>query len=464
MDPVDLPAVEQFRLMEAGALSAGELLEACSKRASITEPVVNALVAVDWNKAAELATALDSDRSLCRGAPLRGLVTAHKDLLDTAGVPTTYGSTVYARHVPETDNPLVALLHRAGVVPVGKTNTPEFGAGSHTFNSVYGVTRNPWNPGLTAGGSSGGAAAALACGSLSIADGSDLGGSLRNPASFCGIVGFRPSAGRVPGNTGADPRITMPTNGPMGRTVADVGLLFGAMTGHLEPPVQVDPPRALLSLDHGDLPVDPAVRRLVEDAAGTLEEEGWQIQSGDLSLAGADACFETLRSLAYSLMHPDLVDDGRVKATVRGEIVRGMSLHPDDVDSALVTEARIRQLWRRIFDDHDVVITPTSQVPPFPVGQEWVTEIEGVHLPNYTDWMRSCSRLTVTGAPSVSLPAGFTGDGLPVGVQLSCRRGSDAYLLAVAEAAEMCMGVDSQPPIEAIAAISPDDLPPGPPA
>ncbi len=464
MELVDRPAIEQVALLRAGDLSATELLAACRERALLTEPIVNALVSLDWERAADRARALDSDRSLCAGAPLRGLVTAHKDLLDTAGAPTTYGSTVYADHVPAANSPLVDLLATAGMVVAGKTNTPEFGAGSHTFNNVHGVTRNPWDPARSPGGSSGGAAAALSCGSLSVADGSDLGGSLRNPASFCGIVGFRPSSGTVPGTTSADPRITMPTNGPMGRCVSDVGLLLAAMTGRSAAPSRVEAPRLLLSIDHGDLPVEPAVVSVVEDAARQLEAAGWLVEATDLPLPGVDRCFEILRSLTYFLTHPDLRDDPRVKETVRFEIERGATLDQEEIRGALADESRIRSTFNQMFDSFDLVLTPTCQVPPFPVGDEWVTEINGVRLDKYTDWMRSCSRLTVPGGPSISLPAGFTDKGLPVGVQLSGQLGADTDLLAAAEVAESVLETSSCPPIGLLAGLDPASLPPGPTA
>ena len=470
MEPADLPAVKQAALLTDGFLSARELLESCRQRAEATEPVVNALVATDWDRAADRALALDDDRSLCADGSLRGLVTAHKDLLDTAGVVTTYGSVVFADHVPDVDHPLVSALRVAGVVAVGKTNTPEFGAGSHTFNPVYGVTRNPWDPSRSAGGSSGGAASALACGSLSVADGSDLGGSLRNPASFCGIVGFRPSAGWISHRVASDPRISMPTTGPMGRCVADVAMLLDAMTdgtalpGAPEdgPDSSTHRPRIGLSLDHGDLPVDPEVRSVVEAAAHRLEAAGWRVDAATLPLAGADRCFATLRSFSYSLMHPGLVDDARVKSTVRREIASGLALTDDEVAAALAEEQRLRREWSRLFSSVDIALTPTSQVPPFPVGDEWVTRIDGDDLDTYTEWMRSCSRLTVPGGPSLSLPAGFTDDGLPVGIQLSAARGADLRLLGFARIAEEVLGVWPRPPIDALASMEPATLPPGP--
>ncbi len=465
MDLALLPAVEQAALLASGEVSATELLEACRRRAEETEPVVNSLLALDWDRAGRRAAALDADPAVHRDSPLRGLVTAHKDLLDTAGVRTTYGSPVYADNVPTTDAPLVTAIAEAGAVAVGKTNTPEFGAGSHTFNPVHGVTRNPWDPTRSAGGSSGGAAAALACGSVSVADGSDLGGSLRNPASFCGVVGLRPSIGALPPGGPPDERIDMPINGPMGRCVADVDLLFSAMVGGSPPgppPTVPRRPRALFSPDHGDLPVDAEVRGAMESAVDRLADAGWAVEVGDLAMAGVDSCFEVLRALAYSLMQPELVSDERVKATVRAEIATGLALDPEVVAARLDDVVRLRAGWEDRFKLLDVVITPTSQVPPFPVSEEWVESIEGVDMNTYTEWMRSCSRLTVTGAPSVSLPAGYTAEGLPIGLQLSGRRGSDRFLLALAAAAEEVLGRAPAPPLGTLAATDPATLPPGP--
>ncbi|SUZ90142.1 uncharacterized protein METZ01_LOCUS42996 [marine metagenome] len=460
----DLPAVEQLDLLSTRQLSCRELLTACQERAEITEPVVNAIPTSDWEAAALVAQRLDDDPSTLAGAPLRGLVIAHKDLLETADFRTTYGSPIFADFTPEEDHPLVVALRQAGLVAIGKTNTPEFGAGSHTYNPLHGPTRNPWDPTRSAGGSSGGAAAALACGALSVADGSDLGGSLRNPASFCGVVGFRPTAGTVPYRVEHDDRIRMSTSGPMGRTVDDVTLLHSVMAPAVSegPPVP-RAPRLAVSADLGDLPLDPAVRTVVEQAVIKLELDGWAVEAGLPDLDHADRCFEDLRALGFAARFDFRPADPRVKDVVRAEVAAGNSLDETRILAAVAIETRLQTTWDAFFTNYDVFACATSQVPPFPLDQPWVRQIDDVPMDRYTDWMRSCSRLSVPAGPSISIPVGFTKDGLPVGMQLCAARYHDKMLLGLARLAEQTLCVERRPPLERIAALDPAALPSGPP-
>ncbi|MDG2427151.1 MAG: amidase family protein [Acidimicrobiales bacterium] len=465
MDLAGLTATDQRVLLAAGKASCRELLADCRVRAEMTEPVVNAIPTTHWESAEELAGRLDDDQSLMENAPLRGLVTAFKDLGATAGVRTTYGSPVFADNVPSVDDPIITQLRRCGVVPIGKTNTPEFGKGSHTFNPVLGLTRNPWDPTRSAGGSSGGAAVALTCGSVSVADGSDLGGSLRNPASFNGVVGFRPTVGSLVGNQDLNHRASQAVLGPMGRTVADVGLMLGAMIGsEIAFAAAPLPMRVAFSVDLGDLPLDPLIRSAAFRAADLLSDAGWDVVEACPDLSDADRCFEDLRAHDAALARPTLVEDDRVKATARHEIRLGLSLEPERVAAALAIERQIQSSWQRFFANgrYSALISATSQVPPFPVGLEWVEEIDGVHLNHYTTWMRSCSRITVTGAPSASLPAGFTDTGLPVGMQFSGLQGRDVELLSILAAAEDIFGVAPSPDIAALALADTSTLPSGP--
>jgi len=480
MDLAALPATEQKALLEAGKASCRELLADCRTRAEMTEPVVNAIPTVHWDTAEALAGRLDNDPTLLEGAPLRGLVTAFKDLMPTAGVRTTRGSLAYADDVPTEDDTLVAAIKESGMVPVGKTNTPEFGAGSQTWNAVLGTTRNPWDPTRTAGGSSGGAAAALACGSLSLADGSDLGGSLRNPASFCSVVGFRPSTGRNPVQAAAwsldaellrwsGGAIQMPTTGPIARTVDDLVLFNAVLCGDRPTPEVPSAPRVAYSQTLSGLPVDPEVARVVDEAVRALAESGWQVVEAEPDLSISDLSFERLRAVAYFNAWGHLTGDDRVKDDVLYEIEMGRSLTAEDVADAQMSEMAAKTRWDDFLTGaagspgYDLMVAPVSQVPPFPVNQKAVGEIDGVVLDHYKDWMKSCCRITSTGAPAVSLPAGFTADGLPIGLQLVGRWNHDLALLQHVKAAEEVLGTSPSPDIGALATLDPATLPPGPP-
>ncbi|MEM9034924.1 MAG: amidase family protein [Actinomycetota bacterium] len=462
----DLSAVELRRRLGAREVSAREVIDAHIARTERVDPTVNAVVTTTFDAARRAAAAADELAASGVELPvLHGVPTAHKDLVDTAGVRTTSGSPVHADRVPERDDPMVARLRAAGAISIGKTNTPEFGAGSHTFNPVFGLTRNPWDPERSAGGSSGGAAVAVACGMVPVADGSDVGGSLRNPPSFNGVVGLRPSYGVVPFTGALASRRRSATNGPIARSVGDAALLLAAMAGPYRdtpwvpsvdgatfaPPVTPPdrPLRVGVSEDLGDLPVDPEVRRVVRDAATAAEGIGWQVEPSLPELSGADESFEVLRAWEYRAHLLPLLGDrlGEVKQTLQDEVRRGGEVSADELARAIGTETRILRACAAWFADHDLLIVPTSQVPPFPADQEWVGVIDGVELPTYTAWMRSCSRITVTGLPALSLPAGMTERGLPIGVQLVGPPGGDLRLLQAAAALEAAIEVPKRPPI-----------------
>ena len=472
-DPCDLTAVEQAALLRERRLSARELLDAHLARIEAVDGTVNAIVTRTMERAR--ADALRCDEAATAGTflgPLHGLVLAHKDLNDTAGIRTTYGSPVFADHVPTADHPIVARLVAAGVVTVGKTNTPEFGAGSNTFNPVFGPTRNPWDPALTPGGSSGGAAAAVATGMLSLADGSDVGGSLRNPPAFCGVVGLRPSVGRVPNTGPGHQHHRMPTHGPIGRCVDDVALRLSAMAGphpggllslpepgaNFAPPISpLDggpggrPLRVAFSPDVEGLPVDPQVRAGIRDAANRLAAAGWDVEEAALPLDGVDTCFAALRAFMYACdlgrtLSPEQL--ARVKATVQLEVREGLAISTAAVVDAIAAETVLAQGIAGVFSRYDLILAPTTQVLPFPVETEWVTEVDGVTLHRYTDWMRSATRFSVLGVPAISLPSGLDpASGLPLAVQLVAPRGADLFLLRAAKAAEQILGRLGTPPL-----------------
>lgn len=437
-------------------ISARELLELHLRRIDERNGELNAIVALDVDRARAGAAAADDH--LASGAPvgpLHGLPFAVKDTHAVAGWRTTFGSPLFADHVPVADELLVERIRRAGVVLLGRTNTPEFAAGSHTFNRVYGTTRNPADPARSAGGSSGGAAAALASGMVPLADGSDMGGSLRNPASFCGVVGLRPSLGRVPEWPLYNAWESTSVGGPMARTVDDVALLLSVLAGpDPRAPLALGAPgssfappltgtlkglRVAWSADLGKaFEVDPDVAHVVEDAGRLVARSGARVFSAWPDLSGADDTFRTLRAWHLHAKFADLLarhpDD--IKPSLADNIRAGEALSGADVARAYAHRTTLSERMREFFGGYDVLMLPVSQVPPFPADQEYPTSINGVPMTSYLDWMRSAYLITVTGCPAISVPAGFTPSGLPVGVQLVAPHGADRRLLEVAAAFE----------------------------
>lgn len=459
-DPCDLPAVEQIRMVRAKEVSARELLAAHLDRIDRVNPVLNAVIAMDASVAQAKAAAVDEALAAGRDpGPLAGLVTAYKDTIDTSQFTTTYGCPVYEGHRPTADNLIVRQMDGAGAVALGKTNVPELGAGSHSFNPIYGVTRNPYDHGRSAGGSSGGAAVALRTGMVALADGSDVGGSLRNPAGWNNVVGFRSSPGVVPLPGSGNPWNPLLVTGPLGRTVDDVLLSLRVLCqpaadyplgraidlGPAEAAI-TEPLRVAWSPDFGGLPVAPEVAAVLERFRSQVEDLGWKVVEDEPDMSGADEAFVTLRAYLYAERADALGDDiHRVKETVQDEIARGLALTSAEISKAF---AHFRTLHGRavaFFDRHDLLIGPVSQVSPFDVDVEYPTEINGVTMGSYVEWMRSCCRVTALGCPALSLPAGFTdgqgpNPGLAVGAQLIGAPGDDARLLAAARALEAATG------------------------
>jgi amidase len=457
-------AITLARMLRGREVSAREVIAAHIARIEAVDPAVNAVVTRCFEQATAKAAA--ADQALARGEPpglLHGLPVAHKDIVDTAGVRTTYGSPLFAENVPDRDELVVSRMAGAGAISLGKTNTPEFGAGSHTVNPVFGATHNPYDLSRSAGGSSGGAAAALAARMICLADGSDLGGSLRNPASFCNVVGLRPSPGRVPSWPVSDPADVLGVSGPMARTVVDAALLLAVLSGpdpratlalDAPPPALAAPAgvagalardlrglRVAWSPDLG-LPVDPGVRAALAPARAVLTGLGWQVTDAAPDLAGGDEVFRTWRALRFVTAFGPLVRDhpGGVGPNVTWNVQRGQELTVADLGRATTLWAALAERVSAFFDGFDVLACPVSQVPPFDVDLDWVHEIDGVAQESYLDWMRSAYLISVTGLPAISVPAGFTPGGLPVGLQLVGRRRADWHLLAVAAAFERATG------------------------
>ena len=458
------PAVELARRLRSRELSARELLDAFLNRIHRINPQLNAIVTLAEERAAAEAAA--ADQAAARGdrlGVLHGLPIAVKDLSDTAGIRTTYGSLLFADHVPVTDDPHVALLKAAGAVIIGKTNTPEFGAGSQTFNAVFGVTRNPWDTRMTPGGSSGGAAAAVAAGLLPFADGSDLAASVRNPAAMCSLVGLRTTPGTIP--AGGDFFDPLSVLGPIARSASDAALLLAGLRGH-DPALPLARPgaqaavasgvresvaglRIAWSADLGGLPVEPEVARVLARAREVLVEAGAVVVDAEPDLADADEVFMILRAVRMADRFGSLLETARdqLKDTLIWNIEQGFALTGVQVAAAQRQHSEIFSRTGAFLRGYDVLAALSVQVAPFPVEQQWVTAINGIPQETYIDWLRSCSRITVTGHPAVSVPAGFTADGLPVGLQLVSRYGTDDRLLSIAgQVARVLLPDPARPP------------------
>jgi amidase len=456
-------AVTLAGMLRRREVSAREVIAAHVQRIEAVDGAVNAMVTRTFDTA--LDRAAGADDALARGAepgPLHGLPVAHKDLHDTAGVRTTYGSVLFAEHVPDHDTLVVHRMAQAGAISLGKTNTPEFGAGSHTVNPVFGATRNPYDLSRSAGGSSGGAAAALAARMISLADGSDLGGSLRNPAAFCNVVGLRPSPGRVPAWPVTDVADVLGVEGPMGRTVADAALLLSVLAGAdprvplaLDAPaprVQPDQVAALLARDLRGvrvawspdlgLPVQRAVRDVLGPARQVLADLGCEVIDAAPDLSGADEVFRTRRAFRFATSFGPLLRKhrDRLGPNVVWDTERGLELSVADLSRATVRHAQVAARVSAFFESVEVLACPVTQVVPFDVTLDWVHDIDGQPQQTYLDWMASAYLISVTGLPAISVPAGFTPDGLPVGLQLVGRRRADWPLLQVAHAFEAATG------------------------
>jgi amidase len=456
-------AVDLVSLMRRKQVSAREVMAAHLSRIERANPGVNAIVTLVAERA--MADAARADETLARGGPigvLHGLPVAHKDLVDTAGIRTTRGSPFYRDHVPTSDALIVTRMRAAGAVTVGKTNTPEFGAGSQTFNTVFGATRNPYDLSRTCGGSSGGAAVALACGMVPIADGSDTGGSLRNPAAFCNVVGFRPSPGRVPRESSSWSPLAVA--GPMARSVGDLALLLSALAGP-DPrsplSIQEDGARFGGALDRqfkgvrvawwqglGGIPFEPDIRRVVDGNRKVFEDLGCVVEDAEPDFAGVHEAFSTLRYAANHSQYAPLVRQRPewVKDTIKFEVAEAERLTGADVGRALVRQASMYDQSQQFFQKYDYFVLPVTQVAPFDVTVPYPTEIAGTAMSSYIDWMRSCFYITLMANPAISVPGGFTFAGLPVGVQIVGRHRDDWSVLQLANAFEAATGYGTRRP------------------
>ncbi|MEO8027425.1 MAG: amidase [Bryobacteraceae bacterium] len=450
-----LPAVELAKLLRAKKVSSREVLAAYLKQIERVNPKVNAIVTLVVEKAE--AQAKLADESIAKGkllGPLHGIPIAHKDLNETKGIRTTYGSRIFKDNVPDHDALIIERIRHAGAVTLGKTNTPEFGAGSQTFNEVFGRTLNPYDLTKTCGGSTGGGAVALACGMTALADGSDMGGSLRNPGSYCNVAGLRTAPGRVPKLSTTNAWATLSVDGPMARTVADLAFSLSVIAGPdprspisiEQPPAQFAAPlgrsfkgvRVAWFKDLGGVPFDPAIRAVIDAQRKTFEALGCIVEQAEPDFTGADEAFKTLRVLASVASRADDVHTRRslVKDTVIWEVETGLKLTAAAISRAEVLHTQMYERFRRFFQKYDYFILPVTQVPPFDVTMPYPTEVAGVKMETYIDWMKSCYYISITGSPAASVPAGFTPEGLPVGIQIVGRHRDEWSVLQLAHAFE----------------------------
>ena len=458
-------AVDLARAIAAREVSAAEVMEAHLARIAQVNPTLNAVVTLVPDAARRAAEAADD--ALARGepvGPLHGLPVAHKDLTPTRGIRTTFGSPIFRDFVPPDDALIVERLRAAGAITIGKTNTPEFGAGSQTFNAVFGATRNPYDPTKTCGGSSGGAAVALASGMVPLADGSDLGGSLRNPAGFCNVVGFRPSPGRVPIWPSQAAWFPLGVQGPMARSVADAALMLSVIAGpDPRAPISLPEPGETFrrpldrdvagtvvawSRDLGGLPVDPRVTAVVDTGRATMERLGCRVEDAEPDTTGAAEVFQAWRAWYFELCYGPLLEAHRheMKDTVVWNIEEGRRLTGPRLGEAMRVWTALLDRVRRFLTRYEYLALPVTQVPPFDVDRPYPTEIDGVPMATYLDWMRSCSDVSVLGLPAIAVPCGFTGDGLPVGVQIVGRQQDDLGVLQLAHAFEQATGAGRRRP------------------
>ena len=463
-----MTATEMAHRIRARKLSCREVMQAHLTRIDRINPIVNAIV-TQIPPEQMLAAADTADKSLACGentGPLHGLPIAHKDLVPTKDMRTTFGSRIYKDFVPDHDGLIVERLKKAGAITIGKTNTPEFGAGSQTFNQVFGETLNPYDTTKTCGGSSGGAAVALACGMLPLADGSDMGGSLRNPGNFCNIVGFRTSPGRVP----VWPRFTgcfpISVQGPMARTVQDVALMLSVIAGpDPRSPIAIAEPGSLFtrpldrdfkdvkiawSQDLGEFPVDPRVTKILESRRRVFEDLGCIVEEAQPNFSDADEIFKVWRAWNFELQYAELLKDHRelIKDTVIWNVEEGQKLTGPQIGKAEIKRTELYHRVREFMKNHDYLICPVNQVPPFDINQRWVQEINGIKMETYIYWMKSCYYITVTGLPAISVPCGFTPEGLPVGMQIVGRHNDYFGVLQIAHAFEQATEVwQRRPPV-----------------
>jgi amidase len=451
--------------LNSGEVTPLDLLDVLEQRVAEVDGQVNALPTLCFDRARAHARALMQKPVGARGL-LAGMPVPIKDLTAVEGVLTTQGSPIYKDNVPARSDILVEHLESNGGVIYAKSNTPEFGAGANTFNEVFGATRNPWDTSRSAAGSSGGAAVALATGMAWLAHGSDMGGSLRNPASFCGIVGMRPSIGRVAHTPVAAIDRNLGVQGPMARNVEDLALLLDAMSGeHPADPLSLPllpnsflsaarsgskPKRIAYSPDLGVTPVDPEVAAITRKAAQRFADAGVIVEEAHPDLSEAHECFHVLRAFDFALSKAVLLRSKRdlLKPEVIWNIEEGLKLTVEQLERAEAQRVTMTARAIEFFKTYDLLLAPATIVAPFPIENRYVAACAGKKFDNYVEWLGIVYAITLVCCPALSLPCGFTSTGLPVGLQVVAPPRGEAQLLAGSKVLEDILGVRGTTPID----------------
>jgi amidase len=468
-EPCDLTAIDARRMIGQKRLAAGELLQSCIARIEAVDHAVNAMVARDFERAR--AAAVAADAAVARGddlPPLHGLPIGIKDLQETEGLRTTFGSPLFRDYVPERDERIVSAVRQAGAIVVGKTNVPEFGAGANTRNVVYGATGNPFDPRLSAAGSSGGSAVALATGMVPLCSGSDTGGSLRNPAAFCGIVGFRPTPGLVANERRGLGWSNLSVAGPMARTVADLCLLLSTMVSddprdplattvhgsRVRRPEDFAVPgrcdlsrlRVALTPDFGFAPTERHIADVFAEKIGSFRHVFRCADDAAPECAGSDEAFEVLRAGGFLASHLEKVRTRPqdVGPNVRANVEEGLRYTAADVARAQSLQTALYRRWQDFFHDWDVILSPSITISPRAWRELYPAEIDGRKARTYFHWLALAYAVTLPGHPAVSLPVGLDRHGMPFGLQIVGPRGGDAFVLSIAAALEMLLAGDTR--------------------
>jgi amidase len=466
-----LTAVEAVTLLRKREITPLDLIEASASRIADVEPAVNALPTLCLDRARDHAKRVMAGGAACEASAeagwLAGLPVSIKDLTDVAGVRTTYGSPLFANHVPNKSHPLVERIERKGGIVVAKSNTPEFGAGGSTFNEVFGRTRNPWNTSLTCGGSTGGGAVSLATGEVWLAHGSDHGGSLRRPGTYCSVVGLRPSPGRVTRGTSNNLWSPLSVQGPMARTVADLALFLDTMAGRCpQDPMTFDAPavsfsdavarpvapkRIAFTADYnGKMPIDREIRDICSKAARRFEELGCIVEEASPDIANIDEAFLNLRSQQFVVDRELQLKEQRdkLKPDIVWNTERGLNQTPSAIAWAERERAAFFRRMVEFFQIYDLLVTPGAPTAAFDVNLRHPETIGGRKPENYMAGSTVNSAITMTSCPAIALPCGFDRHGRPVGLQLVGKPRGEAALLQAASLHEQLVGLHKLLPID----------------